>query len=435
MTINGTNDDDTIVGTAGRDVIRTWKGDDVIKGRGGNDVICGDRGADTLIGGRGRDRLHGGPFRLIDYGEGYGAKGDRLIGGHGNDRLFGGGSPENEIGWVNPEWVVPDRVEFPAARGGVTITKRGVATGPGIGRDRLFGIQRITGTKWADDITVRGEHMLAGMGGPDRITVLAGTRDPQTYPKVVGQHGADRIDLSRYTKGLYELYGGTGRDRITGSKRSEYISDQFGRGVVRGGGAYDQINVTSRMTVRGEGGDDLLQVTLVNGRLRSIDGGPGRDRLALTNRRRDRLTIDVRAKRLEAGNAATSLRSAEKFNLPAMKVNARFIGSDKRERVMTRVGKGHVVRVKLRGGNDRFNAGGPSSARRVGRTVVDGGRGADELSGGASRDAFRGGRGNDRLWGDAARDALRGGPGRDKADGGPGEHDLCRAESKSRCER
>ena len=433
VTINGTDGNDKIVGTPRADVIRTWKGDDVIKGRGGNDIICGDEGADTLIGGAGNDRLHGGPFKLIDYEEELGAKGDLLIGGRGNDRIFGGGSPENESPWVMPFLVVPDRVEFPEARGGITIDKRGVATGPGIGRDRLFGAQRVTGTRWADRITVRGEHIVAGKGGSDRITVLTGPKDGQIEASARGQRGDDRINLSRSAKGYYEVDGGVGRDRLTGSPRSEYIVDRFGRGSVRGGGSYDQISVTSRVSVRGDGGDDLLQIRLVKGHLRSIDGGAGRDRLELSNPTGRDLHINLPKRQLRVGRAAASLRRAEAYAVPARNADAYFVGSDRADRLSSFVRKGNFIRARLGGGDDKFNVGGPYGP--AGRAMVYGEGGADELDGNYTHDRFFGGRGNDTLWGDVANDVLRGGPGHDKADGGPGKKDLCRAESKRQCER
>ena len=87
VTIQGTDNGETLIGTPGNDVIDGQGGNDVIRGRGGNDVLCGGDGRDWLFGGPGRDRLFGGAGRdelLGDNGR------DALNGGTGRDRCDGG---------------------------------------------------------------------------------------------------------------------------------------------------------------------------------------------------------------------------------------------------------------------------------------------------------------------------------------------------------
>ena len=87
VTIQGTDNGETLIGTPGNDVIDGLGGNDVIRGRGGNDVLCGGEGRDRLFGGPGRDRLFGGAGRdelLGDTGR------DALNGGTGRDRCDGG---------------------------------------------------------------------------------------------------------------------------------------------------------------------------------------------------------------------------------------------------------------------------------------------------------------------------------------------------------
>jgi hypothetical protein len=78
VTIQGTDDSETLIGTSGDDVIDGRGGNDVLRGRGGNDVLCGGAGRDRLFGGAGRDRLFGEKGR------------DALNGGTGRDRCDGG---------------------------------------------------------------------------------------------------------------------------------------------------------------------------------------------------------------------------------------------------------------------------------------------------------------------------------------------------------
>ncbi|MGH8471837.1 MAG: calcium-binding protein [Gammaproteobacteria bacterium] len=87
VTIQGTDNGETLTGTSGNDVIDGGGGNDVLRGLGGNDVLCGGDGRDRLFGGPGRDRLFGGAGRDALFGE----KGrDALNGGTGRDRCDGG---------------------------------------------------------------------------------------------------------------------------------------------------------------------------------------------------------------------------------------------------------------------------------------------------------------------------------------------------------
>ncbi len=84
---------------------------------------------------------------------------------------------------------------------------------------------------------------------------------------------------------------------------------------------------------------------------------------------------------------------------------------------------GAELRVKLRGGNDRFRmlAGAPEFA---GRLTVRGGTGNDNLSGGPYADRLFGGPGKDKLRGRGGDDTLRGNSGRDVIRGGPGNDTI-----------
>lgn len=435
VTIGGTDGDDRITGTPRRDVIRTGKGDDTITSRAGNDIVCAGRGADALIGGRGRDRLHGGPFKVIDVGgEETGARADRFVGGRGNDRIMGGGSPANEID-VMPEFVPPDRVGFPEARGGLTVTRNGVVRGVGVGRDRLVGIQQITGTKWADRITIEGEHVVRGKGGADRVDVLAGKQDRQLWPRITAGAGDDRVDLSRHRDPYFEVEGGDGADRMIGSPERDWLFDDSGAGVVRGGATSDQIGVTSRMTVHGGDGNDQLSMAVREGPLGSVDGGSGNDKLGFPNRPRLPMRIDLPAGTFEAGSQEAEVRQVERFGLPAVYADATFVGTDGPDRLSANIGEGHTLHALLGGGDDRLETEG-TYVNGAGTAVAEGGDGNDTLSGGIGETVVRflGGAGDDTVDGGLADDTLKGGPGEDSADGFDGD-DLCRAEQVSRCER
>src|SRR5438105_5631434 len=87
-TINGTENNDTLVGTVDADAI---------SGLGGNDFIAGDSGDDTLLGGAGNDTIYG------DGGN------DWVAGGAGNDSVSGSGGQDDivfhEFGAANADMV------------------------------------------------------------------------------------------------------------------------------------------------------------------------------------------------------------------------------------------------------------------------------------------------------------------------------------------
>lgn len=142
-TIVGTRGDDVLRGTKERDVIAGLTGDDRILGGRGNDLVCGHDGKDDLQGRGGRDRLLGG------------AGADRFEGGPGNDRLQGGAGPDLAVYRAAPRAV---KIDLSAG------------SASGHGTDSLTGIERLSGTPWADFLTGDARaNMLWGRGGDDTL--------------------------------------------------------------------------------------------------------------------------------------------------------------------------------------------------------------------------------------------------------------------------
>ena len=433
-TIEGTGGDDDLVGTPDDDVIRAYAGDDVIDGRGGDDVICGDSGADELTGGEGDDVLYGGPYKLYSADGDNAATGDVLIGGSGDDRIVGGGTSSNEAVNVSPANLTPDRVEFPEAHGGVTMTDEGVVTGPGIGRDVVTGVAHIVGTDWADDITVRGRAIVSGGDGPDRIRVVGGGRDLNLTPTLEGDAGRDRLDLSRSGVAGYWLYGGAGDDVLIGSEQGDNIGDQDGAGTADGRGGDDQLDVTSRMSVSGGSGDDTMHVALETGPRQPLGGGAGRDHAELQNRTAAPLSIDVPSGLVRVDGKESGLAGIESFGASARAADVRFVGGASDEKFGVVTSREHTVRAWMGGGDDYFAAYAAIDTDDQGTATAWGGPGNDVFDGAESGDSMFGEAGNDRMYGDTGDDVLRGGPGTDRAYGSRGEPDSCRAEVEQSCE-
>ncbi|WP_157956915.1 VCBS domain-containing protein, partial [Salinicola aestuarinus] len=129
QTLNGTNNDDTLIandtatrlnGGKGDDVLIGGKGNDILTGGEGNDLLRGGAGDDVLLGDSGNDRLYGGAGNDILEG---GTGNDRLEGGAGDDILTGGAGTDT-FAWMRGDQgkanaPAIDRVtDFTAGRGG-----------------------------------------------------------------------------------------------------------------------------------------------------------------------------------------------------------------------------------------------------------------------------------------------------------------------------
>ena len=157
-------DNDTIYGGSGGDFMAGHNGNDVMHGEEGNDFVIGDGGNDILSGGNGNDMLNGGPGN------------DILMGGLGNDTLNGGGGF--------------DEAAYAAATAPINVDlslSAGRATGAH-GMDKLRGIEKVTGSAFADTLTGDANaNVLSGGPGND---VLRGGAGNDT---LAGDGGHDRF--------------------------------------------------------------------------------------------------------------------------------------------------------------------------------------------------------------------------------------------------
>jgi serralysin len=176
-------DHDTMYGGSGNDFMAGHNGNDVMHGGEGNDFVIGDGGNDILSGGNGNDILNGGPGN------------DPLIGGLGNDTLNGGGGF--------------DEATYAAATAPVNVDlslSGGRATGAH-GIDKLRGIEKVTGSAFADTLTGDANaNVLNGGSGNDALQGGAGN-DTLT--------GGGGDDLFRWTAAAFNRgdarFGGVDR--------------------------------------------------------------------------------------------------------------------------------------------------------------------------------------------------------------------------------
>ncbi len=157
-------DHDTMYGGGGGDFMAGHNGNDVMHGEEGNDFVIGDGGNDILSGGNGNDMLNGGPGN------------DILMGGLGNDTLNGGGGF--------------DEATYAAATAPVNVDlslSAGRATGAH-GMDKLRGIEKVTGSAFADTLTGDANANVLS-GGPGNDVLRGGTGNDT----LAGDGGQDRF--------------------------------------------------------------------------------------------------------------------------------------------------------------------------------------------------------------------------------------------------
>lgn len=285
--IVGTGDDDYIAGNGGNDRLYGAEGNDSLYGGSGIDSLFGGAGDDLLSGGSSADSLYGGAgFDTASYtdstaavtvnlatgtGTGGTAQGDRLFdiegvigstqadtltgdagdnslfgdagndrtyGGDGNDALFGGSGRDTLYGGAGNDLLQGgtsadtlyggsgiDTADYRDSTSGVTVN---LASGTGAGGsaddDRLFEIESVIGSAFADNLTgSSGDNSLYGGAGNDTLT------------------GGDGDDLLAGGAGADRIYGGEDQDTVDYSASNAAVFVNLGTGAVSGGHAQGDI--------------------------------------------------------------------------------------------------------------------------------------------------------------------------------------------------
>jgi len=234
---------DGFIGTRLPDRVLGSNSDDSLRGEGGDDYIWGGYGSDALFGGEGNDTLEGGTGN------------DTIAGGNGNDVLRG------EIG-------------------------DDVLKGEN-GSDRLdggFGKDIMDGGA-GDDILYGGPGSDTIVGGPGRDTVdysaslriVMNRKDASGYWYTGDAQGDLLVEIERLILSAFddeftawheawEVFGGAGHDKLTGSGGRDYLDGGDGDDVLKGGQENDTL-------LGGPGKDRIDGGTGTD----SLRGGPGAD--------------------------------------------------------------------------------------------------------------------------------------------------------------
>lgn len=405
----------TTSGNAGQDAlasIEQARGSafaDLLIGTDGNDTLLGGAGEDTLHGGLGDDSLDGGasdPLLGWDWASYLFASGAVAVdfatglatGAEGNDTLAGiegvmgsafvdtltGDSQDNILRGNQGNDVIDgaggsgDWVDYAAASGAVLASLAAGTSAGADGNDTFTGIERISGSQFADVLTGdAADNRLRGNGGDD------------TLDGAGGNDGADYFDAPgavtvRLALGI--AAGADGNDMLVGI---EDIHGSAGFGDDLRGDAGPNV-------IEGRGGNDL------------IDGGGGLDVAVFSGRfAQYRIAIEV-------GNFDLIVAGPDGIdrlnNVEVLKFADRvFVVQQGRELPDRLDGSAVGDFLRGRGGNDDVRGGDGDDAvyGDDGTDSLDGGTGDDLLDGGDGADTMAGGTGADVYVVDNADDVVQ----------------------------
>lgn len=291
---NGALPNATLDGGRGNDLLMAGDGADVLRGGAGNDVLLGNRGNDRVEGQDGSD--------LLIWNDGDGS--DFLEGGEGFDFVqVNGANGAGDDFSIDPNG---DRVRF--QRNNLDRFTLSIGTtetldvnGQG-GNDVIVGSTGLVGLIGLDLDGGEGNDLLIGGDGADVLRGGAGDDD------IIGGWGNDWIS------------GGTGRDRGDGGDGDDTLvwNDGDGDDALEGGEGFDFVQVngsngagddfsidpngdrvrfqrnnlglftldigtTENLDVNGQGGDDVIVVSIGFGgeMALDLDGGDGDDTLRI----------------------------------------------------------------------------------------------------------------------------------------------------------
>ena len=301
-TLEGAGGDDFLEGGAGMDRLAGGDGNDQLFGGAGDDELNGDSNDDILDGGAGADKLRGGPGNdvyVVDNA------GDSVV-----EAFMNGGVDEVRTGLA--AYSLPADIEILTGTSatGQTLTGNGgnniVNGGPGddvlrlhgggddtanggAGNDSIFFISSLTaadvvnGGAGVDTLVLQGPYgsltLTANITQIENVSILGGGNtafgEPGTnrYDYVLTTHNSNfaagvqaringsallagedfTFDGSAETDASYVVYGGKGKDTLTGGLGNDiffYAEERFASGdTVNGGAGYDGMFLRGNYTI------------------------------------------------------------------------------------------------------------------------------------------------------------------------------------------
>ena len=469
-TLTGGSRDDVLDGGPGNDTLFGRGGADTLIGGPGNDILVGGQGSDQIRGGEGDDHIIWNPGDGSDVVEGEDGQDTLVFNGTNIGELMDL-SPNGprlrftrNVGNIVMDCDGIEQVVVNAL-GGVDQVTVNDLTGTQVTNvlvdltssldsgDSAADNVVVNGTASNDVITVNGSVTNVQVLGLSTSVNVVGAEPALDHLIINGLAGDDNIDASALSADAIALtlHGGAGNDILIGSEGNDLLIGGQGTDVEFGGGGDDTFVWNpgdGNDLIEGQGGHDTL---LFNGANinEKIDISANGQRLRFT---RDvaNITMDcdgIEAVQFNALGGADNITVNDLTGTDVTEVNLDLgtpptsgtgdnsadivtVNATENADAVTVAGNSGAVSVlglsasvniigtdptldqlivKLLGGDDAFNASDLQAG--VINLTVDGGPGADVMTGSAGPDVLLGGEGDD---------VLIGGPGLDVLDGGPG---------------
>jgi Ca2+-binding RTX toxin-like protein len=228
--ILGGSGDDILTGNSRRSVLVGGAGDDILNGADGDDALDGGPGDDGLAGGSGNDVLAGDAGTDTARYDTTGLPVEATLDGEAND------GPAGESDNVGPDGDVENIVG-------------------GNGDDALVGDNGPNSL----DGGAAGDDLLAGLGGADHLVGSAGydvaAYLERTQPVVLADDGTPNSGNAQdgppgfrdtIARDVEDLWGGAGKDRLTGNAQDNLLSGGPGADVLLGGPGADAADWSER---------------------------------------------------------------------------------------------------------------------------------------------------------------------------------------------
>jgi Ca2+-binding RTX toxin-like protein len=473
-TITGAGGDDTLVGYSGNDILIGGLGNDSLDGRQGDDTLDGDAGDDfldmgegggTASGGAGSDTLEstfsdrangvnfntavlgqassiGGPNLVFSSINVYNIDGsshnDTITGGVGNDSLFGSSGDDTLIGKAGDDLIAT------GFGGGSAVGGAGMDTLNAVFLDRVSGVDFRSSTlgqassSGGPTLIFSGFEVYDIYGSSYDDTITGGAGSDTIYgiegdDTISGRGGDDSLSLGT---GGGRANGGAGQDSLTADFSDLAIGVDFNTafaGQATSGGSpvltflnVESYNITGsdyKDTITGSDGIDIL------------DGGVGNDTLFGLG------GDDV----LQMGTGGGLVDGGDGQDFLVALLTDRTSGVNFNQAVAGRVTSAGAAPLVFRGiesffvtgsaHNDCIDGGAKTDLMTAGEgndfirsfggaDGIQGGGGNDTLGGGAGADTLMGDDGDDSISGDADNDVLSGAKGNNSLDGGSGNDYL-----------
>jgi Ca2+-binding RTX toxin-like protein len=406
-----------VFGDDGKNTIKGGIGGDVIFGMGDSDVLNGGFGADMLYGGAGNDKLYGeqnDDFLDGDIGN------DLIEGGSGADTLMGGAGKDSLNGGAGDDVVLaPD---LSGLAGDVIVGGDGVDTLQLIistTGDRIsFAAGDPLDTAKFGGASIKGleVYQIFAGSGADKISgyVLSDALDGgKGNDTLSGLGGADFLSGGDGVDKLYGgnqsdyIHGGAGADTLLGENGADFMEGASGGDNLQGGSGDDVMSSASSMpdddedpTGSGVPTDGIvraLQADDLGDMLQSTDVGSEKDALD-GGTGADTILMGI-GDSADGGNDKAGIVDTVAVNFTASRIGESFTFSDTSNEMKNGAAFERFEQLNFLGGS--------------GSDKVTGGSRSDTLDGAAGADTMSGAGGDDALLDSRGKDLLAGGNGND----------------------